>query len=87
MPHPIDTLVGKNLRHRRNELGLSQQELGKIVDVTFQQIQKYEAGVNRVSASRLWQFAEILRVPVGYFFSEEPKLVDRRIGARDRRVS
>ena len=66
--HPVDVYVGKRLRLRRNMLGMSQHELGKKIGVTFQQVQKYERGVNRVGASRLFDFSQILSVPVGYFF-------------------
>ncbi|MAR56569.1 MAG: transcriptional regulator [Rickettsiales bacterium] len=69
-PHPVDIHVGKRLRLRRSVLGLSQEVLGNAIGVTFQQIQKYERGVNRIGASRLYQFASYLKVPVGYFFDE-----------------
>jgi transcriptional regulator with XRE-family HTH domain len=67
-PEPIDGIVGKHIRLRRLSKGLSQTELGKRVGVTFQQVQKYEKGVNRVGASRLLKIAEVLEVPVSYFF-------------------
>lgn len=67
-PHQVDVHVGKRLRLRRNMLGMSQDDLGKQVDITFQQIQKYERGTNRISASRIWEFARILGVPEDYFF-------------------
>ena len=67
-PSPIDVHVGGRLRLRRTLLGLSQEKMGAAVGVTFQQIQKYERGVNRVVASRLFRFAEALDVPVGFFF-------------------
>ena len=67
-PHPVDIHVGLRLRLRRNMLGMSQDDLGKQVGITFQQIQKYERGIDRVSASRLWEFAQILNVPEDYFF-------------------
>ena len=67
-PHPVDIYVGKRLRLRRKTLGLSQADLGKQVGITFQQIQKYERGTNRMGASRLWEFAQALQVPVDYFF-------------------
>lgn len=69
-PHPVDTHVGKRLRLRRSMLGMSQDHLGKEIGVTFQQIQKYERGVNRIGSSRLYSFAQILKVPVSYFFEE-----------------
>ncbi len=68
MGHPVDVHVGKRLRLRRNMEGLSQEAMAREVGITFQQIQKYERGVNRMSASRLFEFAGVLRVPVAYFF-------------------
>ena len=68
--HPIDVHVGRRLRSRRTILGLSQEELGDAVSVTFQQIQKYERGSNRIGSSRLYEFAKILDVNVGYFFQD-----------------
>ncbi len=69
-PNPIDTHVGRRLRERRLLLGLSQEELGKAVGVSFQQIQKYEGGSNRLSASRLWQLCEALGCPVDFFYEQ-----------------
>ncbi len=68
--HPVDVHVGKRIRLRRTILGMSQELLGKEIGVTFQQVQKYERGVNRVGSSRLYDFSRILNVPVGYFFDE-----------------
>lgn len=68
MTNSIDHHVGKRLRRRRRLLGLTQQQLADRVGVRFQQIQKYECGANRVSAARLFQLAEALNVPVGYFY-------------------
>jgi transcriptional regulator with XRE-family HTH domain len=68
MAHHVDVHVGKRIRHRRWMLGLTQQQLGNRVGIRFQQIQKYETGANRVSASRLWQIADALEVPVTFFF-------------------
>lgn len=68
MPNPVDIYVGKRLRLRRTILGLSQQALGKEAGITFQQIQKYERGVNRVGASRLHRFSNVLDVPINFFF-------------------
>jgi len=68
MKHPVDIHVGKRVRHRRWMLGTTQQQLGQKVGIKFQQIQKYETGMNRVSASRLWDIAEALDVPVSFFF-------------------
>lgn len=71
-PDPIDLHVGARLRMRRNLIGMSQEQLGKASGLTFQQIQKYERGANRMGASRLFQLARILNVPVAYFFEELP---------------
>ncbi len=68
--HPVDLHVGKKIRLRRSILGMSQDLLGKEIGVTFQQIQKYERGINRVGSSRLYDFSKILKVPVGYFFED-----------------
>ena len=67
-PDPVDIYVGQRLHARRVELGITQEALAKSVLLTFQQIQKYEKGTNRVSASRLYQFAGILNVAPGWFF-------------------
>lgn len=68
MTHPVDVHVGKRIRHRRWMLGTTQQQLAEAVGIKFQQIQKYETGMNRVSASRLWDIAQTLGVPVSFFF-------------------
>lgn len=68
MTHPVDEHVGKRVRHRRWMIGMTQQQLADKVGIKFQQIQKYETGMNRVSASRLWDIAEALDVPVSFFF-------------------
>ncbi|WP_448190881.1 helix-turn-helix domain-containing protein [Azospirillum sp. sgz301742] len=73
----VDTHVGGRLRLRRTLLGLSQTELGRRVGLTFQQIQKYEHGTNGVAASRLWQLADILDVPVSFFFDDMPDSAPR----------
>jgi transcriptional regulator with XRE-family HTH domain len=67
-PDPIDILVGSRVRLRRNMLGLSQEKLGESLGLTFQQVQKYERGANRISSSRLFQLSRILDVPVRFFF-------------------
>lgn len=67
---PIDLHVGRRLKLRRALMGLSQERLGVLLGVTFQQIQKYERGANRIGAGRLWQLAQILGVPVSWFFDE-----------------
>lgn len=64
----IDAYIGKRIRIRRNLLGLSQDQLAKALGISFQQIQKYERGNNRISGSRIWHMARILSVPVNYFF-------------------
>ncbi|MCZ2328062.1 helix-turn-helix domain-containing protein [Bartonella sp. F02] len=69
-PDPIDVYVGTRIRLRRNILGLTQEKLGEKLGITFQQIQKYEKGTNRVGASRLKAIAEIMDVPVSYFFDQ-----------------
>jgi len=68
MKHPVDVHVGKRIRHRRWMVGMTQQQLAERVGIKFQQIQKYETGMNRVSASRLWDISETLSVPVSFFF-------------------
>ena len=68
MKHPVDAHVGKRVRHRRWMMGMTQQQLGDMVGIKFQQIQKYETGMNRISASRLWDIAKALDVPINYFF-------------------
>ena len=66
--HPADTHVGQKVRMRRKMLGLSQQQLGDQIGLTFQQIQKYERGANRISASKLWDIARVLKTPIQVFF-------------------
>ena len=68
MTHPVDVHVGKRVRHRRWLVGMTQQQLAESVGIKFQQIQKYETGANRISASRLWDIADALEVPVSFFF-------------------
>ena len=74
-PDPIDIHVGSRLRMRRNLVGLSQEQLGKSLGLTFQQIQKYERGINRMGSSRLFQIAKTLSVPVAYFFEDLPSQI------------
>lgn len=69
-PNPIDVHVGGRMRLRRTLLGLSQEKLGEMIGLTFQQVQKYERGTNRVSCSRLFDLARALDVPVSYFFDD-----------------
>lgn len=68
MKHSVDVHVGKRIRHRRWMIGMTQQQLAEKVGIKFQQIQKYETGMNRVSASRLWDIANAVDVPVSFFF-------------------
>ena len=69
-PNPVDMHVGSRVRLRRTLLGMSQEKLGDALALTFQQVQKYERGANRVGASRLFDLTRILDVPVSYFFDE-----------------
>ena len=71
-PNPIDIHVGSRIRLRRNMLGISQEKLGESLGITFQQIQKYEKGTNRVGATRLQAISSILGVPVSFFFAAAP---------------
>lgn len=67
-PNPIDIHVGTRVRLRRQVMKMSQEKLGDQLGVTFQQVQKYERGANRVGASRLWKMSQVMEVPVGFFF-------------------
>src|ERR671932_2111498 len=71
-PSPIDVHVGSRVRLRRTLLGLSQEKLGDALGLTFQQVQKYERGVNRIGASRLFDLSRVLDVPIGFFFDDMP---------------
>jgi transcriptional regulator with XRE-family HTH domain len=71
-PNPVDKYVGSRVRMRRIMLGMSQEKLGEALGLTFQQVQKYEKGTNRVGASRLQQISEILQVPVSFLFEGGP---------------
>lgn len=71
-PNPIDIHVGKRLRLRRTLLGMSQERLGESLGLTFQQVQKYERGANRIGSSRLFELGQILDVPVSFFFDDMP---------------
>ena len=68
MKHPVDVHVGQRVRQRRWMVGMTQQQLGDKVGIKFQQIQKYETGANRISASRMWDIAQVMGVPVSFFF-------------------
>ena len=88
---PVDAYIGEKIRGYRNQLKLSQQDLGEMIGVTFQQVQKYEKGVNRLSGSRLQQVADIFKVPVAELFppamrggrKKELSSVDRVVATRD----
>ncbi|MDJ0512262.1 MAG: helix-turn-helix domain-containing protein [Methyloceanibacter sp.] len=75
-PNPIDAHVGSRVRLRRMLLGMSQERLGDSMGLTFQQVQKYEKGANRIGASRLYHISKILDVPVGFFFEDAPGIDD-----------
>ncbi len=75
IPNPVDVHVGARLRQRRTLLGMTQTNLGKALGVGFQQVQKYENGMNRISASRLFALSRLLDVPVEYFFDDMPTAV------------
>ena len=76
VPNPIDKYVGSRVRMRRIFLGMSQEKLGESLDLTFQQVQKYEKGTNRIGASRLQQISKTLNVPPAYFFEGAPSFDD-----------
>ncbi len=79
-PNPIDKHVGSRVRMRRMMLAMSQEKLGDALGLTFQQVQKYEKGTNRIGASRLQLISNILQVPVAFFFEGAPDLTDGRAG-------
>ena len=80
-PNPIDIHVGSRIRLRRTMLSMSQEKLGEALGITFQQIQKYEKGTNRVGASRLQNISAVLNVPVSFFFEDAPgEQVSEQIG-------
>src|ERR1700712_1902594 len=79
-PNPVDKYVGSRVRMRRIMLGMSQEKLGEALGLTFQQVQKYEKGTNRVGASRLQQISEILQVPVSFLFDGGPSGSDKNEG-------
>lgn len=72
-PNPIDVHVGSRVRLRRTLLGMSQEKLGEAIGLTFQQVQKYERGANRIGASRLFDLSRVLDVPVSFFFDDMPE--------------
>ena len=69
-PNPVDVHVGKRIRLRRTILHITQQQMADMLGLTFQQVQKYEKGMNRVGASRLWDISKVLEVPMGFFFED-----------------
>jgi transcriptional regulator with XRE-family HTH domain len=83
MPNPTDKHVGSRVRMRRMMLGMSQEKLGDALGLTFQQVQKYEKGTNRIGASRLQQIAHFLQVPVSFFFEGAPDLPAGPAGMTD----
>ncbi|MCE9520928.1 MAG: helix-turn-helix domain-containing protein [Alphaproteobacteria bacterium] len=83
MKNPIDLHIGQRVRHRRWLLGMTQQQLAQSVGIRFQQIQKYESGANRISASRLWDLARALEMPVSFFFDGLESAKDQSATADD----
>jgi len=79
-PSPIDVHVGSRIRLRRTLLGMSQERLGEALGLTFQQVQKYERGVNRVGASRLFDLSRVLDVPISFFFDDMPDALTTSFG-------
>src|SRR5262245_64561333 len=71
-PNPVDRHVGSRVRLRRKMLAMSQEKLGRALGLTFQQVQKYEKGANRIGGSRLQQISQILQVPIAFFFEDAP---------------
>src|ERR1700740_3487963 len=86
-PSPIDVHVGSRIRLRRTLLGMSQERLGEALGLTFQQVQKYERGVNRVGASRLFDLSRVLDVPISFFFDDMPESLTNTHGGPNRRAS
>ena len=81
-PRPVDVHVGSRVRLRRTMLGMSQEKLGAAIELTFQQVQKYERGTNRIGASRLFQLSKVLDVPVSFFFDDMTSEVAQTGGRR-----
>jgi transcriptional regulator with XRE-family HTH domain len=86
-PSPIDVHVGARIRLRRTLLGMSQERLGEALGLTFQQVQKYERGVNRVGASRLFDLSRVLDVPISFFFDDMPDSLSNAYGGQSGRRS
>jgi transcriptional regulator with XRE-family HTH domain len=82
-PNPVDVHVGSRVRMRRMLLGMSQDKLGEAIGLTFQQVQKYERGANRIGASRLFELSKVLDVPVSFFFEDMAALERPRSRARE----
>src|SRR6202795_4424277 len=82
-PSPIDVHVGSRVRLRRTLLGMSQERLGEALGLTFQQVQKYERGVNRVGASRLFDLSRVLDVPISFFFDDMPESLTATFGTQN----
>jgi len=82
-PNPIDVHVGSRIRLRRTMIGLSQEKLGDALGITFQQIQKYEKGANRVGASRLQEISRVLKTPISFFFEDAPGAPDSSGGFQE----
>ncbi len=74
-PNPVDVYVGARVRLRRTLLGMSQEKLGEAIGLTFQQVQKYERGANRIGSSRLYDISRVLDVSIGFFFDDMPATV------------
>jgi transcriptional regulator with XRE-family HTH domain len=83
-PSPIDVHVGSRIRLRRTLMGMSQERLGESLGLTFQQVQKYERGVNRVGASRLFDLSRVLDVPISFFFDDMPDSLSTHPGVQSR---
>lgn len=81
-PNPVDVHVGARVRLRRTLLGMSQEKLGEAIGLTFQQVQKYERGANRIGASRLFDLSRVLDVPVSFFFDDMPTAVSDKAPSR-----
>lgn len=81
-PNPIDVHVGNRIRLRRTLLGLSQEKMASLLGLTFQQVQKYERGMNRVGASRLWDIGKVLDVPIGFFYED----MDQEVASQSPRM-
>ena len=81
-PNPVDIHVGSRVRFRRMLMGMSQEKLGERLGLTFQQVQKYEKGVNRIGASRLFDLSHVLQVPIQFFYEEAPGTLEQMASTR-----